>query len=476
MHNQPETIVLLIGHGSQDEDGVAENRRFATLLSERLQAPVQPCFLEFNDPPIAEGLRTCVERGARRVIALPLFLGPGGHQKNDVPALLNWARAQWPHVQFLYGTPLGAQYPLVEVLADRAADAIGCGADDIPPTDTALIVVGRGSRDPDSNSEVSKIARLLWEGREYGAVDVAFHSLTGPPVHEAIARCVRLGARRVVVLPYLLFSGRICRRIAEYAHQAQSEFPELTILVGAPLGDHPGVFEAVAQRFEEAVGGTAAMTCDLCKYRRRLPGFEPEFGLPQSSDHDHGLRGLHHRTNVPMSATRAILPPRYQDNVAVSAAPMGSPPLIYDAEGQVAWDRMWGADEPGSPFCELALAGGPPHRGELLEPVTPEEVRNDSVGYARALAELERGISLTTGLTVMRSSAPGWIGVVCDSDEMALWLMRAIVVENVSVRREGATLFLPVGPAFRLEHELKSVITALAKTHHYWKEHLAALP
>lgn len=57
---------------------------------------------------------------------------------------------------------------------------------------------------------------------------------------------------------------------------------------------------------------------------------------------------------------------------------------------------------------------------------------------------------------------------------MALWLLRAIVVENICVRREGQTLFLPAGPDFRLEYEIKNVITVAAKTHHYWSEHIMA--
>jgi sirohydrochlorin cobaltochelatase len=57
---------------------------------------------------------------------------------------------------------------------------------------------------------------------------------------------------------------------------------------------------------------------------------------------------------------------------------------------------------------------------------------------------------------------------------MAIWLMRAIVVENVMVRREGSVLFLPAGSRFTLEDEIKNVVTAVAKTHHYWTEHVAA--
>lgn len=474
-HAAPQNtdIILLIGHGSLDEDGMAENRRFAQLLADQVQLPVEPSYLEFADPPIIDGIAACAARNPRRIIALPLLLGPAGHQKNDIPTLLNWARSQWPTIEFRYGTPLGAQYPLVRTLADRAAEAIAAAPSSCADSDTAILVVGRGSHDPDSNSELAKIARLLWEGRAYGWVETAYYSLTAPDVQAGIMRCARLGARRIVVLPYLLFTGRICRFIGEQARKLQVQLPDVEIIVGAHLGPHPGVLAAVAQRYREAADGTAAMTCDLCKYRQRMPGFEAEFGRPQTSDHDHGMRGVIHRHGAP--AARSILPPRYQGDVAVSAAPMGAAELIFDTEGRVAWDRMWGFDDPNSPFCELALAGGPPHRGELLEPVAPDSVQAGSEGYTRVLMELLRGIQMVTGLKGVMSRAPGWIGVQCESEEMALWLLRAIVVENICVRREGALLFLPAGPQFRLDHEIKNVLTALAKTHHYWKEHIMVL-
>lgn len=57
---------------------------------------------------------------------------------------------------------------------------------------------------------------------------------------------------------------------------------------------------------------------------------------------------------------------------------------------------------------------------------------------------------------------------------MALWLLRAIVVENVSGQREGKTLFFPAGADFRLEGKIKNVITVVAKTNHYWQEHLTS--
>lgn len=170
--------------------------------------------------------------------------------------------------------------------------------------------------------------------------------------------------------------------------------------------------------------------------------------------------------NACSAGARAILPPRYQSGKAVSAAPMGSAPMRYTDEGQIAWDEMW------TGFCELALAGGPPHRDTLLEPADPRAIQAAPEAYERVVAEIERGLRMVTGLPMIHKERTGWVGLQCDNEEMAIWLLRAIVVENICVRREGSVLLLPAGPDFRLEKEIKNVITAVAKTHHYWMEHV----
>ncbi len=172
------------------------------------------------------------------------------------------------------------------------------------------------------------------------------------------------------------------------------------------------------------------------------------------------------KNDKPISAKLNILPPRYQLRTP-SAAPMGAASLKFDADGKPAWNEIW------TDFCELALAGGPPHRGTLLEPVTPESAAANPSAYEAVISELERGLQMVTGLETVHSMTPGWIGLVCSSEEMALWLLRAIVVENISIRREDKTLYLPAGPDFRVEREIKNVITVIAKTHHYWQEHVA---
>ena len=145
---------------------------------------------------------------------------------------------------------------------------------------------------------------------------------------------------------------------------------------------------------------------------------------------------------------------------------MRSAGLTYAADGTVAWDKIWGS------FCNLAMAGGPPHKGALLEPGTRAAIDSDSDRYDQVVDEICRGITLATDLQAGPSPIPGWMRVVCYSDTMAGWLRRAITMENISVRCDGLALDLPAAPGFRLEKEIKNVITVVAKTSHYWLGHM----
>ena len=166
---------------------------------------------------------------------------------------------------------------------------------------------------------------------------------------------------------------------------------------------------------------------------------------------------------------KEILPALYSDSYEdVQPVSMGSAPLKYDLDGNVAWNEIWAS------FCDLAMAGGPPHRGSLLQPASTRDISAAEAEYGRVVQELCRGVSLVTGLAARQSDRLGWIEVRCHSVGMAAWLVRAIVMENVMARHDKATLLLPAGPAFRLNKEIKNVITTIAKTSHYWLEHTPA--
>jgi sirohydrochlorin cobaltochelatase len=165
---------------------------------------------------------------------------------------------------------------------------------------------------------------------------------------------------------------------------------------------------------------------------------------------------------------RAILPEEYQDSYDdVQPVSMGSAGLKFGRDGRVAWNQMWAT------FCDLAMAGGPPHKGMLLTPPPAREIEAEPERYQEVVDEIGRGIWMVTDLVPEASARPGWISVPCSTETMADWLLRAIVMENVAARREGLHLELPAGPAFRMEKEIKNVVTVMAKTCHYWEGHMS---
>lgn len=162
-----------------------------------------------------------------------------------------------------------------------------------------------------------------------------------------------------------------------------------------------------------------------------------------------------------------LLPETYQASYeTLQPVSMRSAPLVYGADGGVAWDRIWGS------FCDLAMAGGPPHKGRLLEPGRRVDIDAAAARYDDVTWEIRRGITMATDLKATVSAVPGWVTVHCYSDAMAAWLVRAIVMENVAAMAAGRQLSLPAAPAFRLEKEIKNVITVIAKTCHYWLGHI----
>jgi hypothetical protein len=166
---------------------------------------------------------------------------------------------------------------------------------------------------------------------------------------------------------------------------------------------------------------------------------------------------------------KTILPEEYQDCYDdIEPVSMGSAGLKYGRDGKVAWNDIW------STFCDLAMAGGPPHKGALLEPGSRAAIDVEPDRYRQVVDEICRGVTMVTDLAAEPSPVPGWIRVDCETSGMAEWLVRAIVMENVSARCQGALLELPAGPGYRVEKEIKNVITVIAKTCHYWLEHMWA--
>lgn len=280
--------LLLIGHGTRDEEGRQQLLDFAaayqTLDTTR---PVIPCFLELTEPTIQQGIERCVAEGYTDLSVLPILLFAARHNKFDVTNELDRARQRYPQVRFHYGRHFGITPAMLDLWRTRLAelDRPEHNPKGIDRADTLLLFVGRGSSDPDANGDVYKLARLLWEGSGYQTVETCFIGITHPRLDEGLRRAGLYQPKRIIVLPYFLFTGILVKKIATIAAQYQAIFPGIDIVCLPEMGLHPHLFNILRERELETQTGQVQMNCEMCKFR--LVALENGIPATHAHSHDH---------------------------------------------------------------------------------------------------------------------------------------------------------------------------------------------
>lgn len=271
--------LLLVAHGSKCIAGVDEARALGRAVAERRpDLDVDLGFLELADPPAGPVLDAMVGRGCRRIVVQPMMLLAAGHGKSDVPAIVLEGRERHPGVELTFGSPFGVVPELLSVAQKNLAEAGGTG---LP-----LLVIARGTSDPDANGEAVRAGRLLAEWSGAPDVEVGFTGVTWPSVPDALARMARLGHERFAVFFWFIANGKLIER-------ARDQIEELSAARGADVvdagyfGPDPGVAEVVSQRRDEAVEGLPRTNCDTCSFRAPWPGLEDRVGQEQGHGHSH---------------------------------------------------------------------------------------------------------------------------------------------------------------------------------------------
>lgn len=291
--------IVVAAHGSRDPAGVREVEALVALMKKC--APTRPIthgFLEFALPTIDEGVRTAIAAGAERVVMLPALLLAATHAKNDMPGELAVLKRDFPGVEFRFGAPMDLHPLMLRLAQQRIIEAEASSPRTVKRSESCLVVVGRGTTDPDANSEVSKLARMLEEGLGFGASFVCYSGTAEPSLADGLRRAARLGCERMVVFPYFLFDGVLVKRIYTAADELQARYSDLEVLKAGYLGVHEDVAAVFLERAQEGHEGRANMNCSLCKYRVQIVGFEEQVGAPQQPHHMQ-VRGLLGRAQAP---------------------------------------------------------------------------------------------------------------------------------------------------------------------------------
>lgn len=310
--------LLMIGHGTRDEDGRQAFLDFAQAYQALDPSrPVLPCFLELTGPTIQEGVDQCVAQGYTELSVLPILLFAARHNKFDVTNELDRARAKHPQVKFHYGRHFGITPGILELWRDRLAaldglpqeqqvNPLDVESSNLQPStlrqDTVLLFVGRGSSDPDANGDVYKMARVLWEGSGYQTVETCFIGITHPRLEEGFRRARLYQPKRIIVLPYFLFTGALVKKIFDITAQQQEQYPEISMTCLPEMGIQSQLLSILREREIETQLGQVQMNCEMCKFRLAAVGKGTDQGHSHDHNHQHGHHhdhGHHHSHPAP---------------------------------------------------------------------------------------------------------------------------------------------------------------------------------
>jgi sirohydrochlorin ferrochelatase len=201
--------ILYIGHGTRSKKGADEAKAFIARVSERVTVPIQEIsFLELTEPSIEVGFSLCVQKGATEITVVPLFLLAAGHIKQDIPNVLDSLSMAYPDISINVKDPFGVQGAILDAVAELVRETVGT----VVQQDQVLIV-GRGSSDPDTLADFDLIAAGLKERLGIKGVSVSYLAAAEPRFQEGLRTVMETAEGKVIVMPYLLFSGLLIAEV-----------------------------------------------------------------------------------------------------------------------------------------------------------------------------------------------------------------------------------------------------------------------
>jgi sirohydrochlorin cobaltochelatase len=277
--------VLLCGHGSRKTAGVEEFKKLVEILKDRYKDDyeVDYGFLEFNHPLFEAAVERMYNKGIRTIYALPVILFAGAHAKNDIPYELNTIQSYYTDLKIIMGSPIGVNSFVLD-LAKKRIEETELTLSYADRRETCLVVVGRGTTDPDANSDVNKLMSMLWEGMGFGFATTAYSGTAYPSVEQSLNLVEKLGFKRTIVIPFFFFSGILLDRIHTVLEEKNAASLQEFVYT-APFGTDELMLKAFDHRLEQAINGSGNMNCQLCKYRKQIIGYEEELGKEQIGHH-----------------------------------------------------------------------------------------------------------------------------------------------------------------------------------------------
>jgi precorrin-8X/cobalt-precorrin-8 methylmutase len=246
--------ICLLGHGSRDSEA---NREFLNLSNKlrkkNICKTIEWGFLEFAKPTAIEALSACQRNGIKDIIILSGILFPGKHTQSDVPNIVDEVFRGHPEINIIFAAPLGTQPKLIEACEKLIEEGEKISSKSISRSETLLLAFGHGSRNRDFNTQVENNLSKLGERIGFGKTLVFFVGSSKNFLEDMSDSFTPQGFRRVILLPFFLFTGVWVKRINDLADTFQKKYLNTEFLMASCLSHHDLTVDALIQRVRESV-------------------------------------------------------------------------------------------------------------------------------------------------------------------------------------------------------------------------------
>ncbi len=224
---------LLVSHGSRDPRPQIAVSQLAAQLSSLDRADIiGTAQLELAVTPlhaqIVEFAQTSIEQKIDKIVILPLFLNPGVHVMDDIPAEVAIAQQELPTLKIQIAPFFGTCANLTELFERNRLE--------LPDRS---IVLAHGSRRTGGNQTVERLADKL-------DLEPAYWSVA-PSLTDRVTALVAQGTTEIGILPYFLFAGGITDAIGELVAKLREQFPQVRITLAEPIGNSPELVITIEQ-------------------------------------------------------------------------------------------------------------------------------------------------------------------------------------------------------------------------------------
>jgi len=249
-----DTGVLLCGHGSRDPQAAVEFIRVVGGLRRHLpEQDVDYGYLELAEPSIPTALASMYARGCRKISVLPGMLFAAAHVKEDIPEILEDFRKSHPDVEITFARELGVSENLIHAAAEKLELALSDAEKSamVPAGQTALLVVGRGSNDVAALQDLENITARLQSASSLPHARTCYANVATPIMEDVLAEVLQQDYRRIIFLPWFLFTGVLMQRLYGAFRAAAKTHPTVDFIEIDYFRDHPMVVKTFAERFHE---------------------------------------------------------------------------------------------------------------------------------------------------------------------------------------------------------------------------------